>query len=219
MISSLSLNCLLEQLVEDVLVLDEAAKTIGALESEDLALSIMKGGTYFVLYDPLLIDQEDQIEDNYDYIHGFIQIKHSSTCNSWIVSYVSAKKNYGPTMYDIAMSYIYPDFMRADTRYISTAARKIWNFMYTHRANEFLMEPISDLSTSLSCKAAEEDESKNQVRHKSIDYAYAIKNWINLSVLTANHSKFVKTSKLVKRDFEYKLRVGSSKMFNDSFEW
>lgn len=107
-----------KKLIESLNNLNEIATTINDL-APTVALFIPKKD-YLILYDYKA-----------DQVYGMISFDKESDMKYYYVGAVAAEKGFGPLMYELAMTYIYPNGLTAD-RYHSTsdAAIKIHNFMY-----------------------------------------------------------------------------------------
>jgi len=114
-------------------VVDEAAKTTNDLPP-DTGLyyrSNINIGDQFVLYSA----SEDKL-------YGGINIhKTEEDPNVYMVSRVSANQGYGPLLYDMMLSYVYPKPLIPDRYNISNDAIKVWRFYFDNR-NDIKKEPI-----------------------------------------------------------------------------
>lgn len=203
------LSCLVESMVvEELSMLAEEAKTASDLESEGLCLAVHN--KRFTLYDPVVATNKLT-----NPAVGNIEIKFLAHCNNWKVEYSAARKGYGPVMYDIAMSHISPEFLRADTTHVSEDARKVWKYMFNHRGNEFLMEPIEDMAKEISkpfCGTAAKGS------HKAFEYAYAIKNKLNIEPLVKNNNDYAEKQGTDLEIFNRDMQWFGGKLFNQLFK-
>jgi hypothetical protein len=70
-----------------------------------------------------------------------------STCGSWVVSTSAAEKGYGPLIYDIALSAVYPEWVRADAL-IKPAAKNVWDKMINVYGDKYENQPQRPVSFS-----------------------------------------------------------------------
>jgi hypothetical protein len=176
----MNFDMLLEQTVEEELLLGEAAKTEQELSSGGYGLYIQRTGpkVSFVLYSTNLV------RDIQTAIVGYNEIHFSPDCGNWKEKYIGALRGYGPLLYDIAMSYISPDSLRADTTYVSLQAQNVWNYMFNNRRDDFNITEIKD-------KACKSTVLQGGSKLSAVKYAYAIKNPVDFSNLVNNHEKLV----------------------------
>ena len=145
--------------------MDEAAVSSSEAISQRLGLVIDQKGRQveIVLFDPQRITQglatlprepdpkDDKLSWGYDYwsddawdkvregVVGVITI--SPPREGWCdkdtlnIDSVAAQPGYGPFMYDVAMSVIYPRFLTADRDSVTKSALAIWNYYLTSRSD------------------------------------------------------------------------------------
>ena len=174
---------LLEQMVSEEL-LDEAAKEVGSLDSEHLALAILPNGAYrrFILYNPYSLVRHLKLTTSSEansksVVVGYVLLKNMVSCDAWSVQLSAAEKGYGPAMYDIAMSNIAPEGMVSDRSVVSDAASRVWRYMFTTRAHDFIIRPVEDDKTCASPNQGD----------PALDHSYAIKNPVNVTSLVKRH--------------------------------
>lgn len=191
-----NLKSLLEHLLsEDV---DEAAAAVAQARSEQLALAIIKGD-YLVLtlYRPLkLLEIMNEFSKKnikggnfYDYgnprdiIVGQVTLVYSKEISE--VAKSAAEQGYGPLLYDMALSVVYPGFLISDRGSVSKSARKVWKYYFNNRTdvNKKYVE-----STSYAFSVPAEGMSKTLLAIRSVE-----KEMDNLKFLLAR-SKSAKTS-------------------------
>jgi hypothetical protein len=222
-----NLKLLLEHLLsEDI---DEARVQISQAKSEKLALAISKGDDEVVdilLYKPSYIlnafeSNPNIVRNSYstmtikdtigrcapavvgtisyssysEYEEGLYETKHSAV----------SEHGYGPLMYDIALSAIYPGFLMADRKNVSKSARIIWEYYFNNRTDVnkvFMPSRMADSSNST-------------------DYKYQIKQPENFISLTNNHLKFssiiAKNYKFKRSDLEDELANLSGEFFKSKY--
>lgn len=116
-----------------VLGLDEVAKTVSDLPA-DTGLyhqTNINIGDQFVLYSA----SEDKV-------YGGINIYNTDEDpNVYMVSRVSANESFGPLLYDMMLSYVYPKPLIPDRNTISKDAIKVWTYYFNNR-NDIKKEPI-----------------------------------------------------------------------------
>ena len=115
--------------------LDEAAKTVNDLPA-DTGLYIKKHTIHSLISLVLYSASEDKL-------FGAIKIAPTDEDpNVYTVVRVSGDKGWGPLMYDIAMSYIYPKPLTPDrSGNIAKEAVNVWKFYYDKRS-DIKKEPI-----------------------------------------------------------------------------
>lgn len=129
--------------------LDEAAVGVAQARAEQLAIVPgSKGGKSVILYKPNEILQEADrslAEVNADqvFVEDFVGSKsivasiscHKYSKNVYEVQLASANSGYGPLVYDLALSTLYPNFLISDRRSVSRSAEKVWKFYLNRRAD------------------------------------------------------------------------------------
>lgn len=146
----MNLKLFLEHLLSEQAV-DEAAVGVAQARTEQLAIAIVpgnKGGKVVILYKPNEILQEadrslaevndDQIEVediiNSKSIVGSISC-HKYSKDIYEVQLAGANSGYGPLVYDLALSTLYPNFLISDRRSVSKSAEKVWKFYLNNRTD------------------------------------------------------------------------------------
>jgi len=153
---SVKLKTLLEHLLsEDV---DEAAVAVAQAKSENLALFVGddEGCIAMVLYRPDILvekvkstvskrkgnspnwfsfdDVEALIDDDRGVIVGMIQFLYVPRYGpTYHVNLSAAEHGYGPLLYDLALSKIYPNFLMADRTSVSDSASSVWKYYMEKR--------------------------------------------------------------------------------------
>jgi hypothetical protein len=117
----------------------------------------------------------------------------------------AAEQGYGPMLYDISLSIIYPNFLISDRRSVSKSAKKVWDYYHSKRPDVnvvFMSGAWADSSNST-------------------DYKYQIKKPKSFVSLSNNHLKFVSTVEkkygLKKSKIESSLSAAADYYFRDSF--
>lgn len=148
------LESLLSGLDEDVkpgkiLGVDEAAVPISWATKEKLALMVFKGKQYgrvdIVLYKPNLIEKEFDRSgvdlesvlspnDGGSFICGYVSFENYSK-GFKVISSTGADHGYGPMLYDIALSVIYPDYLMSDRGSVSKSAQNVWAYYFNNRSD------------------------------------------------------------------------------------
>lgn len=179
-------NRIIRSLAESVLseeLLDEGAKQIADLDFEDVALSMEdynNGICKFILYRPNVLKERYE-EGSYDLassaIVGYFSMVKEDECNAWSVKMVAAEKGYGPVLYDMGMSRISPEGLMADRRETTEAAKRIWNYMLTVRADDYNITPLG-----ANCPHSTGNDN-------ALKYSFAIKDPISYRPLIANHNR------------------------------
>lgn len=147
-----NLSNLLEHLNEDI---DEAAKSVREAISEKLAAYTSNNS--IILYNPQTALANIQSNINHgelvgniinfnNAIVGYVMFDKDGSCDSYEVKQSAALQGYGPLLYDLVLSHIYPNFLVSDRTSISDKARNIWNFYLNKRpdVNKVLLASIYD---------------------------------------------------------------------------
>lgn len=198
----MDLQSLIEQFVE------ESAFSLTHYTEKGLALYIDGDSQYkvIILYSP----EEYKIYDSFteETIFGRITITYNQSAQTWEVSTSVAQKNYGPTLYDIAMSIVYPMPLMSDRISVSPDAKDVWDFYFKNRKKEFDINPIKDKNNMFFPAIA-----KNLV----LNHTYTIKNPINYKTLLRKGDDFFSTefpTKEKKVDAKMKLERAASAYFH-----
>jgi len=121
----------------------EAAVPFEDIKQSEMALKVIKNGTQvlLILYRPSALTKYLQTweqEDLDQLIVGMINLVPSEESNKiYEVKAIAAESGYGPVIYDIAMSYIKPNYLMADRSHVSVAARKVWAYTFNNRLSEY----------------------------------------------------------------------------------
>ena len=166
-----NLPTLLEYLDEDI---NEAAKSVKQAISEKLAASTTNNS--IILYNPqaALSSTKDNIENGYaiedtisfnNAIVGYVLFDSDSSCeDAYEVKQSAALSGYGPLLYDLVLSHIYPNFLVSDRSSVSNEARKVWNFYLNNRpdVNKVLITSIYNPDPSQYCRMPSEVWDKHR---------------------------------------------------------
>jgi len=185
-----NLSTLLEYLVEDM---NEAAKSVREAISEKLA--VYASDENIILYNPqaALNNINDNIKRELEYkakfpkiripaedvisfedaIVGIVTAEPNDYCgdNTYEVRYSAALSGYGPLLYDLVLSHIYPGFLVSDRGSVSPQAQKVWNFYFNNRpdVNKQLITSIYDPQLDDKCRMPEEMYRRYPNLYKFID--------------------------------------------------
>lgn len=213
-----SLDLFLKQLVEAVITeeqLDEKAITYNDAKNDDLALYVKRSDHSFflVLYRSKNTKDINNPNTFKEAIVGYIEIKFNVGCESWVVKYSAAVQGFGPLMYELAMSLVSPDFIRADTSYVSPEARNVWNYFFNHRANEFNIKKIDENSLCLPF-------GRKYLKYgEAIYHSYSLLNPIPVHNLEESHEKNLSSLNPEEQKlFEFYLRKAAENLFNKLFK-
>ena len=165
-----NLHTLLEYLDEDM---NEAAKSVREAISEKLAAYTSNNS--IILYNPKAalsatkdnIDYGYAIEDTISFnnaIVGYVLFDENDTCKAYEVKQSAALQGYGPLLYDLVLSHIYPGFLVSDRSSVSKEARKVWNFYLNNRpdVNKVLITSIYNPDPSQYCRMPSEVWDKHR---------------------------------------------------------
>jgi len=119
----------------------EVAVPFSEIGKSEMALRLFKDGKLilFILYRPSVLTKYFQEWETTDgLIVGMMNVVMSEfSPKIYEVKAAAAESGYGPTLYDIVMSYVAPKYLMADRKDVSDAARTVWKFMYDNRIGEY----------------------------------------------------------------------------------
>jgi len=159
----MNLKLFLEHLLNEQAIdedIDEAAVGVAQARSEQLAIAITPSITgrikTVVLYRPRALlesvvnrtepgdraQMEDLIRDN-NIIVGMVSY-HKYSKNIYEVQLAAADSGYGPLVYDLALSILYPNFLISDRGSVSKTAENVWKFYLNNRKDVEKQPLISD---------------------------------------------------------------------------
>jgi hypothetical protein len=179
------LNSLIESFVKEA-ILDEGAIGVGSMASQGMALYITpeySSMKRYIIYKPLTDNHSDVPFE----IHGYVAIKTTSICSEkgsdWIVQNSAAEEGFGPTMYDIVMTDIYPSMLMPDRTSVSEDARGVWRYMVNNRAFDYDIIPLDKICHSM-------DDNPEEI----LNYGFKLKkqSHLYLEPLLTNHKKFMR---------------------------
>lgn len=176
-----NLSMLLEYLDEDI---NEAAISADQAASENLAVYVFKmtnDGAIFI-YDPATLLQHAQNELsrrspnikkllNKKFIQaaskGEISFQKNPDCDSDTYQVITsfAINKYGPLIYDIVLSYIYPNYVISDRGSVSDAAQSVWQYYLKNRPDvtKKLIKSIGD-----SCNLPDMGDNKKFIAYTQL---------------------------------------------------
>lgn len=112
------------------------------------------------------VNQSDRFPEGRWKYAGEIHIQKGITADNnklvWEVESVNADKGYGPTLYDIAMSYVAPKYLMADRRDVSDAAKRVWAHTFENRLGEYDTIEVTGENDVWKDKEGKEIPSLNQ---------------------------------------------------------
>lgn len=196
-----NLSTLLEYLDENM---DEAAKSVREAISEKLAAYVSKN--FIILYNPktALNNINDNIHLDYsleDIISfenamiGYINIEQNNSCgtNTYEVKNSVALSSYGPLLYDLMLSHIYPNYLTPDRNSVSSQALKVWNYYLNNRpdVNKILISSIFDPDNRDHCTLPEEVWKKYHGIGKITSNIQNIYDDLQLAINKENHQSYI----------------------------
>lgn len=198
-----NLSTLLEYLNEEV---DEAAKTIDDASADRLALYVVDNSSdrpNVVLYSPLTaINTFDRLLKSTGTkltpgwqvgnqltadgaLIGFLEFEKNQYCDNdtYEVKLSAATNKYGPLMYDIALSYVYPNFLISDRESVSREAQSVWKHYLTNRpdVNHELISDLASINPESSCELPSDIWKKLEGYKKVMSLEFQIRTTINIS--------------------------------------
>jgi hypothetical protein len=195
---------IVSKVLKEELMLDEAAVQMGQLESSNIALYIPgnDANKTYILYDTEATKKALQEEDEPKYeeeptsafIVGYALTSFFDLCGFWTMDMTAARKGYGPVLYEIVMSTVAPAFVTSDRKSVTTGARRVWQYFYNHRANEFDIKKIDPTQTDEAC--AHDNSGPTQ----SLSLMFSLKNRLNTNKLQSKHQQFVAGMKALGKD-------------------
>ena len=130
------------------ILFNEVAVPFSEIGKSEMALKLIKNDDMilFILYRPSVLTKYFQDWESTDGLTvGMMNVVLSEDSNKiYEVKAAAAEQGYGPTLYDIVMSYIAPKYLMADRKEVSDAARKVWRFMYDNRKAEYDMLAVPE---------------------------------------------------------------------------
>ena len=130
------------------ILFNEVAVPFSEIGKSEMALKLIKNDDMilFILYRPSVLTKYFQDWESTDGLTvGMMNIVLSEDSNKiYEVKAAAAEQGYGPTLYDIVMSYIAPKYLMADRKEVSDAARNVWRFMYDNRKAEYDMLAVPE---------------------------------------------------------------------------
>lgn len=205
-----NLKSLLEHLLsEDI---DEAAIAIAQAKAKGLALFIERSEPVLILYNPAVILNDIKTEmtedsDEQDFntcvqdgngIVGAVKFQSSYVDrDAYEVKLIAAESKYGPMLYDILMSHVYPHFLMSDREEVSDSAQAVWDYYFTRRSDvEHRLTSATRITPDRDYEDEEEDEDFNNDSdndfENSTDHAFRIKKPKSFTSLLNNHQIFIK---------------------------
>ena len=196
-----NLSTLLEYLDEDI---DEAAVSVKQAISEKLAAYTNQGA--IILYNPEMaannindnIQQDYAIEDIITFegaIVGYVNTEPNDYCgtNTYEVKNSAALSGYGPLLYDMALSHIYPNYLTADRSSVSTKAQKVWDYYFYNRndVNKVLITSIYDPELDDTCRLPEQVWNKYRSTGKLISNVETIYHDLQLAINENENQNFI----------------------------
>ena len=196
-----NLSTLLEYLDEDI---DEAAVSVKQAISEKLAAYTNQGA--IILYNPEMaannindnIQQDYAIEDIITFegaIVGYVNTEPNDYCgtNTYEVKNSAALSGYGPLLYDMTLSHIYPNYLTADRSSVSSKAQKVWDYYFYNRkdVNKLLITSIYDPELDDTCRLPNEIWNKYRSTGKLISNVETIYHDLQLAIDEGEDQKFI----------------------------
>ena len=130
------------------ILFNEVAVSFSEIGKSEMALKLIKNGEsiLFILYRPSVLTKYFQTWESTDGLTvGMMHIVLSEDSNKiYEVKAAAAEQGYGPTLYDIVMSYVAPKYLMADRKEVSDAARNVWRYMFDNRKAEYDMLSVSE---------------------------------------------------------------------------
>ncbi len=217
---------LLKQLIESVV--REAAVSVEQAAGSGLALFIsdMDDWKFIILYDPtkvLALAKNSKTLLNASQetspVVGYLGIKADYNCNYWIAKNAAATSGYGPMLYKIAMSVIYPDGLTSDKESVTPAARNLWR-QTMERSGEYTKSPILARGCDFQqghpdIEIAEKDDPRF-VPEEALNYTFSIVKKANFVPLIKKHKETQAAVKNIK-GFETILRALGMQFFNRKY--
>ena len=128
--------------LSDILFM-EVAVPFEDIKKSEIALKVFKNSdqAMLVLYRPSALIKyfqtwEQEVLDQL--VVGMINLVPSEQSKKiYEVKAIAAESGYGPTLYDIAMSYVAPKYLMADRKEVSDAARRVWAHTFENRLGEY----------------------------------------------------------------------------------
>lgn len=196
-----NLSTLLEYLDEDI---DEAAVALKQAISEKLAAYTNQNT--IILYNPEMaannindnIQQDYAVEDIITFegaIVGYVNTQLNDSCgtNTYEVKTSAALSGYGPLLYDLTLSLIYPNYLTADRNSVSSKAQKVWDYYFHNRTdvNKLLISSIYDPELDDICRLPNEIWNKYRSTGKLISNVETIYHDLQLAINEGEDQKLI----------------------------
>jgi hypothetical protein len=181
---------------------EEAVSSAKALEQGLALYHLEEGGfTTLVLYDPKLYNTGQMVV-------GMIEITRMFNCKSWRIGTSSAIKGYGPLLYDIAFSIAGRTGLMADRTRVSDSAKRVWNYIFQYRKDEFEAIPLE-----AACRF------KGDKPEEALNYKFILKTPLSISQFTKPHQDFLASfrSSDEKKEFLQELEDQANDFFNKRY--
>lgn len=182
-------------------------KAISASEvkaNKNLCLDIYKDSVsvIIILYDKSKIgfkNDEIKFADDCIYIYGEMKRDRKTPFKCWQTSRTAASAGYGAFLYDTMLSMAGDDGLIPDRVSVSKAAKKVWEYYFTVRKNEFDLFKLDDQSKPATPDKKDDTRihypNSPYNRRHYIDYRYIWKNFqahlSSIKPLLDNHKKFI----------------------------
>lgn len=183
-----------------------------------------------VLYDKTRIIRDPEgivnmCNDRAIYCYGEMETSPANPHECWSVVMSAAVNKFGPFLYDTMLSIAGEQGLIPDRGSVSEEARKIWEYYFTRRKDQFKLVKIDDYQNP-------ETEDKNDdgwVHHifkryanrDLIDHIYYYNNYKShlkiVKKLKENHTSFISQSKLNKKNFEISVVRAGNIFFSNNY--
>lgn len=165
--------------------LQELAVNLSKAEAQNLCLAQIKGrlvlfdGNIFQEYIKAKYSQQKIDPNSYQsIIYGAIKANKVPECGYYEITLSVARSGFGPLMYDLMSSALYPNYIMSDRYSTSKEAQNIWNFLLNKRSGDSGDYEVKQI-TNTECHHQE-------FGHKHLDYVFKIKNPLDPSKLIDN---------------------------------
>jgi hypothetical protein len=143
---------------------DEKAISIKQAASEKLALLLHTDSKShrIILYNPQSIINQLQKKpfnkksfDNFQpQIIGTVEYIKNTNCgnNTYEIAAIAAENGFGPLLYDLTLSIIYPNYLTSDRSTVTKNARSVWNYFFINRSDVIKIPLLTNLlNTNYDC--------------------------------------------------------------------
>lgn len=208
---------------------DEKAISIKQAASEKLALLLHTDSKShrIILYNPQSIINQLQKKtinkksfDNFQpQIIGTVEYIKNTKCgnNIYEIAAIAAENGFGPLLYDLTLSIIYPNYLVSDRSSVTKNARTVWNYYFINRS-DVIKKPL-DLTKNYACIMpvdSKQDYKVSNLLQKLEELEYDIQDEPNNNKLQSKYQnlKYQLDDLISDNPLAYQYKIKRPKSFN-----